>query len=247
MRIFVCLLAVSLALGCAEQSAYTLENVAHNDRGVAQMGRYEFTDAETTFAELVVRAPAWLDARVNHAIATLNRQEEGDERRALDILARVLEEDPGHLRALYTSGILRLYLGEAETAHKFLQQVTLGDPEDGYAAYFLGQSLLQEGNYSEASRWLLLAAQLDPYLRSAYWAAAQALRRLGRSDEANQLIADYQRFAPNPAARLAGFSYARMGPKAQVLAVDIAEDNPVAQPTGPLFATPLNIDSQWPR
>ena len=37
MRIFVCLLAVSLALGCAEQSAYTLENVAHNDRGVGSI------------------------------------------------------------------------------------------------------------------------------------------------------------------------------------------------------------------
>lgn len=250
MRVFVYLLvALGVGLGCAEHPTYTNEDIALNDRGVAQMGRYEYTDAEKTFAELVARAPGWLDARVNHAIATLNRQAEGDEQLALAILARVLDEDRGHLRALYTSGILYLYLGEASIAVERLQQVTIGDPQDAYAAYFLGQSLLQDGNYADASRWLLLAAQLDPYLRSAYWAAAQALRRLDRGDEASQLIADYQRFAANPAARLAGFSYARMGPRARVLAVNVADSAPVAKPAGPLFASPfalpLSADSQW--
>ena len=47
------------------------------------MGQYEYAAAEEAFAEVVDRAPDWLDARVNWAIATLNRQQEGDERRAL--------------------------------------------------------------------------------------------------------------------------------------------------------------------
>ncbi|MCZ6854403.1 MAG: tetratricopeptide repeat protein, partial [Gammaproteobacteria bacterium] len=140
MRVFVYLLvALGVGLGCTEHPTYTNEDIALNDRGVAQMGRYEYTDAEKTFAELVARAPGWLDARVNHAIATLNRQAEGDEQLALAILARVLDEDRGHLRALYTSGILYLYLGEASIAVERLQQVTIGDPQDAYAAYFLGQ------------------------------------------------------------------------------------------------------------
>ena len=46
MRVFVYLLAVGVGLGCAEHSTYTNEDIALNDRGVAQMGRYEYTDAE---------------------------------------------------------------------------------------------------------------------------------------------------------------------------------------------------------
>jgi tetratricopeptide (TPR) repeat protein len=227
-----------LVAGCADGELYSDADLAKNDVGVAEMGRYEYAAAEETFAEVVASAPNWLDARVNHAIATLNRQEEGDEQRALDILAEVLAEEPGHLRAMYTTGILRLYLGEAETATRYFQDVVSSDPRDAYAAYFLGQSHLQLGDYASAAQWLVKATELDPYLRSAYWASAQALRRVGRTDDAQALLEVYQRFAPNPAARLADFAYKRMGPKAEALAVTV--DNPVAEPVpeGPVLAEP---------
>ena len=229
--------AIALALSSCqgESDAVGPELVAANDRGVALMGRYEYAAAEAVFADVAKQAPVWLDARVNLAIATLNRQQDGDERLALDILATVIEEDPQHLRALYTSGVLNLYLGDAEPATTLFRQVVAADAADAYAAYFLGQSLLQQGDYENAAEWLVKSAELDPYLRSAYWAGSQALRRVGNVEEATKLLADYQRFETNPAARLAGFSYARMGPKAAALAVTPQPSTLASKPDGPLF------------
>ncbi len=212
-----------------------------NDAGAARMGRYEYAEAERLFAQAADDAPEWLDARVNLAIATLNRQQEGDEQRTLDILADVLADDPDHLRALYTTAIVQLYLGDAERAAVGFEQVAALDPQDAYAAYFLGQSFLQQGNYPDAARWFLRSIGLDAYLRSAYWAGSQALRRSGRDEDAERLFRDYQRLEPNPASRLAGFSYKEMGPKAAALAATPAPAAPADAPEGALFGTPSRL------
>ena len=236
------LLALALALtGCGSKSDPSPDDITLNDRGVALMGRYEYETAEQTFAEVVNNAPRWLDARVNWAIATLNRQHEGDELRALEILANVLKQDPDHARAAYTSGILHLYLGEAEPAEQRLRQVVDADPDDAFAAYFLGQILLQSADHAEAASWFLRAAELDPYLRSAYWAGAQALRRAGRIEESQALLADYQRFEDNPAAHSAAFSYGRMGPKAKALAATYSAQPASERPAGSLFAARVRV------
>jgi tetratricopeptide (TPR) repeat protein len=236
--IFVLCLCV---YGCSPRHSYNDDDMALNDLGVAQMDRYEYAAAEQTFASVVAAAPNWLEARVNHAIATLNRQEQGDELRALDILARVLDEAPDHLRATYTSGILRLYLGEAETAVQLFSAVTQADPNDAYATYFLGQAYLQLGRYAEASEWLLRTTEHDPYLRSAYWGGAQALQRIDRGSEAKELLTAFQRLAPNPAARVADFIYKRMGPKAEALAVVAVDVEVLPIPAGTMFANPTQI------
>lgn len=241
MRLLAAIMAAWAISACAPEASVAPEAIAANDRGVALMGRYQYAEAEAAFAGVVAQAPDWLEARVNLAIATLNRQQEGDERLALDILAAVLEDDPNHLRALYTSAILHLYLGDAEPAVALLRRVTAADAGDSYAAYFLGQAFMQTGDYGAAADWFLASVELDPYLRSAYWAGSQALRRTGRSDEATRLLADYQRFETNPAARLAGFSYVRMGPKAEALAATPVEMPASPLPDGPLFASPRAV------
>lgn len=241
-RMVIVLAAGWFAVACTDD-AIAPEDVARNDRGVAQMGRFEYAAAHATFTEVVERSPGWLDARVNLAIATLNRQKEGDELLALEILNDVLEEDAVQLRALYTSAVIHLNVGETDRAAVFFSKVTEADPQDAYAAYFLGQARMQAGDYSEAAKWFLRAIDLDPYLRSAYWAGALAHRRIGRDDQASSLLADYQRFASNPAARVAGFSYKRMGPKAEALAVSAVDSPPAPIPAGGLFADPRVIDS----
>ena len=237
-------LLATLSACTVDQGEIAADARADNDRGVALMGQYEYAAAEQVFADVVAREPGWLDARVNHAIATLNRQEDDDEHLALDILAGVVADDPDHARALYTSAILHLYLGEAEPAAAALERVAMLDPQDAYAAYFLGQSRLQAGDYAAAAEGFLASIELDPYLRSAYWAGSQALRRVGRNDEATELLTAYQRFETNPAARLAGFSYARMGPKAHALAASPNTPTPSPKPEGPLFGEPMRI-ADW--
>ena len=206
------------------------------------MGQYEYAAAVTEFQAVVNAAPDWLDARVNLAIGILNRQNEGDERLALGILADVLEIDPDEPRALYTSGILHYHLGEIEPALRYFSRVVEIDPRDAHAAYFLGLLYLQSGDHATASEWLAKSTELDPHLLSAYYTASLALRRLGRRDEADELVATYTRLKPNPTAHLAEIAYKRMGPKADVLTATRAGLRRPDLPQGPLFADPLTVD-----
>lgn len=70
----------ALLVGCGgDPPLLTLDDIAANNRGVGLMGRFAHEDARAVFADLVQRHPQWLDAQVNLAIATLNRQQTGDE------------------------------------------------------------------------------------------------------------------------------------------------------------------------
>ena len=228
---------VTLVLAAAIAATACKPDVAaRNDRGVALMGQYDYQAAAVEFAAAVSGAPDWLDARINLAIATLNRQDEGDERLALGILAGVLEVEREEPRALYTSAVLHLHLGEIEPAKTLFARVAEIDPDDAHAAYFLGLAHLQQGDSARAAEWLVKSAQLDPYLLSAYYTGSQALRRIGRDDAAGQLLETYLRLRPNPAAHLAEIAYGRMGPKAEARAATPEPVPPSVSVEGPLFA-----------
>ena len=241
-KILLVAIVIRLLTGCSEVSV-SKEQIALNDLGVAEMGRYEYAQARSTFEKVVKASPEWLEARNNLAIATLNRQREGDELRAFELVTSVLSEDPDNARALYVSSLIHLYLGKPELAIPVMIRVTELDEKDAYAAYFLGQAYLQTGDNLTASKWFLRAVTLDPYLRSAYWAGSQALRRIGRVQESENLLSDYQRFAPNPAARLAGFSYTRMGVKAETLSFEQQNVEMNSRPVGALFGEPEKISN----
>ena len=61
--------------------------VAANNRAVALMGRFEFDQARQIFAELARRHPGHADIAVNLALATLNRQADGDLERSESLLS----------------------------------------------------------------------------------------------------------------------------------------------------------------
>ena len=237
----VLLLCCMLIAACGKSGGLSADDIALNNRGVALMGYFDYSGARETFVELTERRPEWLDAKVNLAISTLNRQEEGDEQRALEILDDVLQRQPDHLRANYVSGLLRLYLGETEASLQHLRLVADADPEDAYAAYFIAQNLLQQGELEQTLEWYRRAIELDPYLRSAYYGAGLILRRLGEADEARDMLSVYQRFADNPRARLAEFKYTRMGAKAETLAVGRPQPQRSSRPRGDIFAEPLDL------
>ncbi|MCY3841255.1 MAG: FG-GAP-like repeat-containing protein [Gammaproteobacteria bacterium] len=230
------MLAVGLAVASCKPDVG-----ARNDRAVGLMGQYDYAAAVAEFQAVVDAAPNWLDARINLAIATLNRQNEGDERLALGILAKVLEADPDEPRALYVSGILHYYMGEIVPARDYFERVVEIDPEDAHAAYFLGLVHLQAADNIQAAEWLVRSTQLDPHLLSGYYTGSQALRRSGRSAEADELLETYLRLKPNPAAHLAEIAYRRMGPKAEALAASPVESPRPAAVEGPLFGAPRQL------
>ena len=236
-----CLVVATVAaVGCRPDAATS------NDRGVALMGRYDYQAAEAQFRAAVDASPNRLDLRVNLAIAVLNRQNEGDDQLALDMLAGVLDIEPNHPRALYTSAILRFHLGEIAAARELFARVAELDPRDAYAAYYLGLTHLQLGDNATAADWLLQSAELDPYLLSAYYTGSQALRRAGRDAQADRMLDSYLRLRPNPAARVAEIAYRKMGSKAEAVAVTSQAAPPPIPVEGPLFAAPRSLDMSVP-
>ena len=236
------LLLCGAVYGCwGSPAGPSAEEVAANNRGVGLMGRFEYEPARQVFDQLVARRPDWLDAQVNLAIATLNRQQSGDDSAALAILQRVLEADPNHLRAHYCSGLLLFHVGRTQAALEHFRLVTTADPADAYAAYFLAQGLAQQNRLDEAVEWYAAAIRIDPYLRSAYYGAFQAYQRLGQADQAREALGLFQRLQGNPQARLAEIKYTRMGPKALALAIDAPQTQLLGAPQGALFHAAQNL------
>ncbi|MHC4946640.1 MAG: FG-GAP-like repeat-containing protein [Planctomycetota bacterium] len=223
--------------------------IAANNRAVGLMGRYEYEVARVAFAELVEAHPGWVDVRVNLAIATLNRQRDGDEVEALRLLDEALAVDPSNLRAQYCGGLLRLYLESPADALAHFRHVGDADPRDAYAAYYVGQCLAQLQQYEEAVAWYERATAVDPYLRSAYYGLSQSLLRLGRRDDARAALETFNRLEDNPRARTVKFVYTKMGPKGTAATADLAASAPAPRPDGPPFraATPLlaGDDGGW--
>jgi tetratricopeptide (TPR) repeat protein len=249
IRSLILLLLSAFLAGCTESGEEVAEHlsldpvaIAANNRGVGLMGRFEYSEARDVFAELAERYPDWHDVRVNLAIATLNRQLEGDEELAMAIARQVLVADPDNLRAHYVMGILTLYSSVPEEAAAYFRFVVDSDPNDAYAAYFLAQSLAQAQDFATAHELYQRAILLDPYLLSAYYGDLQALQRLGRRADARTLTEAYRRLSSNPRARLAEFKYTRMGPKGNAVATNSDSPEPVREaPAGPLFADPFPV------
>ncbi len=190
--------------------------VTLNNRGVAEMGRFEYAKAEKTFAELLQQRPDNRLFQLNHLIALLNRQHEGDEEKALQLAEGLAKRDSDEIQARYIAGLLHLNAGRCDAALPHFEQVVQADPNDAYALYFSGQCLLQQGQPDAALARFQQAVRADGYLRSAYYSAFMTAQQLGQLPLAEKMLADYQKLQANPQSRLAEIKYTRMGPKAEV-------------------------------
>ncbi len=234
MRTMACVVMFLVVAGCGSRDPDAAD-IAANNRGVGLMGMYEYGEAREVFAALAEQHPGWVDVKVNLAIATLNRQEEGDEQQALVILEEALARAPDNLRARYCAGLLQYRLGEPAALDHF-RRVAEADPGDPYVAYFYGSALEQAGRSDEALVQYRRALELDPYLRSACYRLSRILLRTGRSEEGLALQETFQKLADNPRARTVDFIYTELGPKAEALAVGLTRRKPAPKPAGAVFA-----------
>ncbi len=213
----------------------------HN-RGIAQMGRFDFAAAVAVLEPLSAAHPDWLDCRIDLGIALLNRSrpDTKDLDRALAIMLDVLRLRPGDLRARQCTGILLSYRGLHAKALPYFEAVATADPEDGHAANFAGDCLYQMDEPEASLRWYEEARERDPYLRTAYYGAFRAHRALGRVKEAQAALATFQRMEINPQSRVAEIKYTRMGRHALVRGVR-RDQPPTRVPEGPVFADAVGL------
>jgi Tfp pilus assembly protein PilF len=222
------------------------EIVALRNRAAGHMGQFDYEPAVVAYEQLLAAQPSSSDARVDLAIALINRRMAKDPDRAAELLDRVIRDDATNLRARYCRGLLAYHNAEIGKAREQFAEVVRRDPKDAYAMYFLGQCLLTEGRFSEALREFQRAQQVDPYLRSAYYGAFQAAQRAGDQALAGESLAMFQRLAENPRARAAELKYTRMGPKAEV---DVQRETgrmAVNRPDGPVLAAAIELPIAGP-
>ena len=245
---------VVLTVGCSKQpggggGGRTAAEINANNHGVGLMGQFKYDEAVTVFQNLVDAHPNWLDAKVNLAIATLNRQNDAsDEQRAIKLFDEVLAIDPDHATALYTSALLMRRTGEPEKmqqAFEHYTKVAEAHPTDAYAAYRVGACYRDDGEYETALEWFERSIENDPYMRSAYYGALQCLSRMGRPDASTEMLDIVNRLEHSPRLTRVKDIYTQMGPLAMAISVGLEERQPRPMPGGPLFAdpTPLLSDS----
>ncbi|WP_197531754.1 FG-GAP-like repeat-containing protein [Posidoniimonas corsicana] len=205
------------------------------------MGQFKYAEAVEKLRPLAKSSRSGGDVQVDLAIALLNRRAGDDLSQAATLLDGVLAETPDNLRARYCRALLLFHDGQSDAALDAFRRVAEADPSDPFAAYYVGQCLLGMKNYEQAVAWFRRAAQTDPYLRSAYYGEAQTLRRLGRADEAQSALSEFQRLSTNPRSRVADLKYSRMGPKAEVSGGVLGPVATQPLPSGPLFDSPRTI------
>jgi hypothetical protein len=227
---------------CRQQAAppITDEIVALNNRAVASMGQFDYEAAVSAFDALRTRHPEWSGARLNYAIALVNRQGPGDAARSETELRALIGAPGVDRRARYMLALLLAHEGRDAEALPLLEKLADETPPDGFAAYFAGQQRLNSAP-DEALAWYEKAIAREPLLRSGYYGAFLALRRQGRDEEAKERLARFQALERNPQARVAEFKYTRMGSLAEVITVD-AEPRPgAAAPEGTRFLPPVPL------
>jgi tetratricopeptide (TPR) repeat protein len=236
VRATALLLLALAATGCRERAQSIADLVAATNRGVGLMGQFDFAQARTIFADLAAAHPDRADLQLNLAVATLNRQQEGDDRDAQQSLQRVLAADPQNLRAHYCLGLVLLNDGRAADALPQFTSVAERNPNDAYAAYYVGQAKFQTGDAAGALAAYQRALTLNPRLRSAAYGSFQALQRLGRGDEAAPMLERFRALETDPRSEVVEFKYTRMGPLANAVAIDAPPPGrPLQRPPGPVF------------
>jgi len=224
----------------------TAADVAELNRGVGLMGQFHYEAARDVFAKLAAAHPLWSPAKLDLAIATLNRLQPGDTDTAYRLCTEILTAEKSNVRAEYCLGILDFHDGHIESALDHFRRVAKADPNDAFCAYFTGQCLIQLGQLAPALTEFRSAKQLDPYLQSAYYGEFQALQQLERSKESESVLADFTRLTNNPRSHLANIGKGRLGPKAQAETADLPDGarTTTAPPQGPIFADPVPLPLQ---
>ncbi|MEO8678111.1 MAG: FG-GAP-like repeat-containing protein [Vicinamibacterales bacterium] len=214
--------------------------VASNNRGVGLMGQFDFGAAVSAFEAIHVATPDWAAGRLNLAIALMNRQGPSDGARAEALLRELVAVQAVSRRARYALGLLLMHDGREAEALPLLTAVANEDPPDGFAAYFVGQLRLADAP-AESLEWHRRALSRQPLLRSAYYGAFLALRRLNRDEEATAMLTRFQALETNPQATVAEFKYTRMGPLSEAITLDVPNAQPSTLPPGARFLPPAPL------
>lgn len=217
--------------------------VERNLRGVGQMEKFRYADAQKEFAEAVRLAPDWAPARINLGIAMFNQQPAGNKTQtqhieeAKNVFREVLRTDPDNRHAHYCLGILADYFGDKPEAYKHFTAVNKLDPGDAHTWLRVGATH-PDSEYSAAARDCYeQALKIDPYLNEARYRLSMIVRETDPARQ-KQLLDDLEALRKADRYTESGIKYGEMGKYADVIGRDPATAGKPAVGPLPLFAPP---------
>lgn len=150
--------------------------------------------AVEAFEKAVALHPAQLDARLNLANAYLLAGRAED---AIKQAREVLTMDVNSAAAHYIAGCAHLRLARFEEAAKELQMAKDIDQKVNAVSFQLGRAFQGWGKFEQAAEEFREVLQFEERTAPNYMAAqynlGQVLVRLGQTDQANEVLAEYQK------------------------------------------------------
>ncbi len=229
MRPFAFLLSILLL---SAQALPVDEVRRHQNRGVALLEQFRFSDAAAEFEEVVRRSPDSSAGYINLGIARFN---ERDFDRARAALEKALALAPESAYVHYNLGLIDKLQGETEQAVTEFEKVAALDPSDSMTHYYLGTLYANLGRLEDAEKSLRLTIALQPNNESAHFSLGNILIRQGRREEGQkELLAFKELKEAFPAeAASAGLQYTELGRYAEAVEEKASPLQPI-----PVAATP---------
>jgi Flp pilus assembly protein TadD len=149
------------------------------------------TNALAAYKKAEVIAPNDADLRLNLANCHLLAGAPAEAIREAD---EVLKLEPNSAAAYFVKGSAYLRLSKPEEAAKALENVKRIDPGDTATFFQIGRARMELNQWDEAIAAFKEGIALDPnhLHRAAHYLLAQALRRAGRQEEAQQELEQHQ-------------------------------------------------------
>jgi tetratricopeptide (TPR) repeat protein len=214
--------------------------MAANTRGVGYMEHYQYENAEKEFAEAVRLAPEWTPAKIDLGIAVMNINNPEAKKRAGDIFREVLAREPDNKHAQYCLGILAFDAGDFQRAYEYFAAVNKLDPEDAHTWMRMGSTHPAGRESPESMKCFDEALKLDPYLNSARYGLAMALR-VTEPDRVDKLLADRKALEEGLWESLSGIVYSEMGKYADVIGRDPSMASKPKVGAIPMFEQPAGF------
>jgi TolB-like protein/Flp pilus assembly protein TadD len=131
------------------------------------------------------------DASVLWMAAFAVRALGADSRRARDLAARSLELNPNSARGLTAAAWAEVFVGEPQRALPLLRRAERLSPRDPKAWYLAAAAALAHfglAQFEEAAGWARKALAQNPRFAGSLRALAASLAKLGRADEAAEVV-----------------------------------------------------------
>ncbi|HMR09833.1 MAG TPA: tetratricopeptide repeat protein [Polyangiaceae bacterium] len=199
MKSFVALLFLSVVLcaGCKGSAPLPPKAIDLNNQGADALADGDLETAEARFDLALEYSPRFVEALVNRALVEVQR---GNFLRARRLLARARRYNPDFAQPHHGFGVLEEREGRPDKASKHYLEALSIDPGFAAARLNLARLYYSAGKYEHAKEQFKRVVEVSPSSADGYVGLAEALIKLDRSTEADDVVESaFQEFPDHPA------------------------------------------------